>query len=56
METVGMMFVGSLNDTFAIAGVGLGLIYVNCLIQSTLTGLNNAISILVAVSYGKNDL
>ena len=56
METVGMMFVGSLNDTYAIAGVGLGLIYVNCLIHSTLTGLNNAISILVAVAYGRNDM
>ena len=56
METVGMMFVGSLEDTYATAGVGLGLIYVNVLLHSTLTGLNNPISILVAVAYGKNDI
>lgn len=56
METAGMIFVGSLDDNYAIAGVGLGLIYVNCLIHSTLTGLNSAISILVAVAFGKNDI
>ena len=51
-----MLFVGSLNNTFATAGVGLGIIYVNCTTQSTLTGLNNSISVLVAVAYGKNDM
>ena len=51
-----MMFVGRLDNTFATAGVGLGIIYVNCTTQSTLTGLNNAISVLVAVAYGRQDL
>ena len=56
METISMLFVGSLNNTYATAGVGLGIIYVNCTTQSTLTGLNNSISVLVAVAYGKNDI
>ena len=51
-----MLFVGSLNNTYATAGVGLGIIYVNCTTQSTLTGLNNSISVLVSVAYGKNDI
>ena len=56
METVSMIFIGRLNNNFATAGVGLGIIYVNCTTQSTLTGLNNAISVLVAVAYGKKDM
>ena len=30
IETISMLFVGSLNNTYATAGVGLGIIYVNC--------------------------
>lgn len=56
METISMLFVGSLDNTFATAGVGLGIIYVNCTTQSVLTGLNNAISVLVSVAYGKKDM
>ena len=56
METISMLFVGRLDNTYATAGVGLGIIYVNCTTQSTLTGLNNAISVLVAVAYGKRDV
>lgn len=56
METVSMIFVGRLNDSVATAGVGLGIIYVNCTTQSILTGLDNAISVLVAVAYGRGDL
>ena len=56
METISMIFVGRLNNNFATAGVGLGIIYVNCTTQSTLTGLNNSISVLVAVAYGKKDM
>ena len=56
METISMLFVGRLDNTYATAGVGLGIIYVNCTTQSTLTGLNSAISVLVAVAYGKSDM
>ena len=56
METISMMFVGSLNDTFATAGVGMAIIFVNLTTHSTLMGLNNAISVLVPVAYGKHDM
>ena len=52
METISMMFVGRLYDTFATAGVGLAIIFVNLTTHSTLMGLNNAISVLVPVAYG----
>ena len=51
-----MIFVGRFDNTMALAGVGLGTIYVNCTTQSTLTGLNNSISVLVAVAYGRKDM
>ena len=47
-----MIFVGALNDSFATAGVGLAVIFVNLTTHSTLMGLNNAISVLVPVAYG----
>ena len=56
METISMMFVGRLYDTFATAGVGLAIIFVNLTTHSTLMGLNNAISVLVPVAYGQKDL
>ena len=56
METISMIFVGSLNNTFATAGVGLAIIFVNLTTHSTLMGLNNAISVLVPVAFGQLDL
>ena len=56
METVSMMFIGRLDNNYATAGFGLGLIYINCTTQATLTGLNNSISVLVAVAYGRRDM
>mmetsp|Transcript_11662 Transcript_11662/g.15816 ORF Transcript_11662/g.15816 Transcript_11662/m.15816 type:complete len:226 (+) Transcript_11662:163-840(+) len=55
VETISMMFVGRLNDTFAIAGVGLAIIFMNVTTVVPLSGLNSAISVLVAVAYGKKD-
>ena len=55
LETISMLFVGRLNDINAIAGVGLAIIYVNFLGTSILMGLNSAISVLVAVAYGRRD-
>ena len=50
-----MIFVGRLNNVFAIAGVGLAIIFVNFLMAS-LFGLNSAMSVLIAVAYGKKDI
>ena len=56
VESISMIYVGNMNNSFATAGVGLGLLFVNCTTQSTLIGLNNAISVLVAVAYGMKDM
>ena len=56
METISMIFIGQLNETFATAGVGIAIIFVNLTTHSTLMGLNNAISVLVPVAYGQMDL
>lgn len=52
METIGLAFVGNMNDSSKTAGVGLATIFVNVVCQSTLTGLNNALTVLVAIAYG----
>ena len=51
-----MIFIGQLNDPYATAGVGLAIVYINCSVANILTGFNNAISVLVAVAYGKKDM
>lgn len=56
VETLSMIFVGRLDDTNAIAGVGLAIIYVNGTTTSILFGLNGAVAVLVAVSYGRGDI
>ena len=56
VETVSMMFVGRMNDTYAIAGVGLAIIYINVTTTGPLMGLNSAISVLCAVAFGKRDM
>lgn len=56
VEAISMIFIGQLNDTDAIAGVGLAIIYVNATTTSVLMGLNGAVSVLVAVAFGKGDL
>ena len=56
METIGIAFIGHLNNQQQTAGVGLSSTFVNVTCQSTLTGLNNAITVLVAISYGQRDL
>ena len=55
METISMIFVGRLDSTYATAGVGLAIIFVNLTTHSTLMGLNNAISVLVPVAHGQRD-
>ena len=54
--TISMFFTGSLNNTYITAGVGLGMLYVNCMVHYPVSGINNAISVLVATAFGKNDL
>ena len=55
-ETTCMYFVGNANNSRLTAGVGLAIVYVNCTCQSVLTGLNNAITVLVSISFGQNDM
>ena len=56
METLSIVFVNRLGDTNATSGVGMAINFVNLTTLSTLMGLNNAISVLVPVSFGQNDL
>ena len=51
-----MIFVGRLDDINAIAGVGLAIIFVNGTTTSVLLGLNGAVAVLVAVSFGRGDI
>lgn len=56
VETLSMIFVGRLDDINAIAGVGLAIIFVNGTTTSVLLGLNGAVAVLVAVSFGRGDI
>ena len=55
VETISMIFVGQLNDTNAVAGVGLAVVYVNATTTSVLMGLNGAVSVLVSIAHGMGD-
>ena len=52
MDLVNMIFIGHLNDSAKVAGVGLGNMYVNIVCQSLIIGLNGAISTLASQAYG----
>ena len=52
MELTNMFFVGHLNDSAKIAGVGLGNMYINVVCQSIIIGLNGGIGTLVAQAFG----
>ena len=56
VEAISMMYVGHLNDTHAVAGVGLAVVYVNGTTTSVLMGLNGAVGVLVSIAYGQGDL
>ena len=49
-------FIGHLDDPAKLAGVGLGLLYVNITCISIILGLNGAVATLVAQSYGAGNL
>ena len=53
--TISIFFAGFLNNTYAIAGIGLAVIFVNMTTHSTLMGLNSTISVFVPVSFGQKD-
>ena len=55
VETVSLITVGQLDDTYAIAGVGLSIIFTNFVSLSPLTALNSTISVLVSIAYGRCD-
>ncbi len=52
MELVNTIFIGHLNDSAKIAGIGLGNMYVNIVCQSIILGLNGGISTLASQAYG----
>ena len=54
-ETICLYFIANFNESSLTAGVGLAMVYTNCTCQSVLTGMNNAITVLVAISYGQRD-
>ena len=53
--TLSMLFVSRLNDPLLTAGVGLASIFVNFTTSGILDGLNSALTVLAAVSYGQNE-
>jgi len=52
VEAISMMYIGHLNDTRAVAGIGLAVVYVNGTTTSVLMGLNGAVGVLVSIAYG----
>ncbi len=55
-ETIGLVYVGQLNEAEKTAGVGMSICFVNICCLAMLIGLNNAIPVLVAIAYGQKDL
>ena len=49
-------FIGHLGDSAKLAGVGLGLLYINIFCQSIILGLNGAVATLVSQSYGAGNI
>ena len=55
IESVSLIFVGQMNNTYAMAGVGLSIIYTNFVSLSPLTGLGSALSVQVSIEAGRKD-
>ena len=53
--TLNMLFITQLNNPNITAGVGMAMIYTNFTAVSILHGMNQAITVMVAVSYGHQD-
>ena len=51
-QLTNLYFVGHLNDTKMLVGVGMGNIIINCFIMSIMFGLNGALDTLVPQAYG----
>ena len=56
LETINVLFVGHLNNTAMVAGVGLGNIFVNMFCQAVILGMNNTICIFVSQSVGAGNM
>ena len=52
VETISLLFIGQMNNTFMTAGVGLGMTFINFTVQAPMAGLNSPISVLVALAFG----
>lgn len=55
VELVSMMFIGHLNDSTALGGVGLSILLVNTTLWSICIGFNGAIDTLVSQAYGDKE-
>ena len=51
-----MAVISWFNDPLITAGTGLAFVYVIFTTYSVLIGLNSTLAVLVAISYGQNDL
>jgi MATE family multidrug resistance protein len=56
METICMVVVGKMNDTAALAAVGLAFILTYLFMMSIMFGLNTAIETLASQAYGADNL
>jgi len=54
-EAVNTYYVGNLNDTFMLAGIGLGNMTINIFCFAVFMGLNGAIETLVSQAYGSKN-
>jgi len=55
-EQINFFFVGNLNNTEALAAVGLSHMVINILAFSFIFGMNSAVETLVSQAYGNNNL
>lgn len=53
INAANVLTVSRLNDPEKTAGIGLALIFVNFICMSILCGLNQAISVPVAIAFGQ---
>jgi Na+-driven multidrug efflux pump len=55
-ENINYFFVGNLDDTSALAAVGLGNMTINVVAFSTILGMNTALETRVAQAFGAGNL
>ena len=56
IDIINARFTGHLGSENKVAGVGIGIVYINILFLSALWGFNGAISTLVSQAFGAGNL